>query len=99
MGGRRQQGLLEAGHGSPLRRGESDGTATRAHRAPGETLLVPWRNRRSKVGRITGDPGKAAEGERAEDGPVVAMRRSNVRGARGPCCYVASPTTREAGTP
>ena len=40
----------------------------------------------SWVGRITGSTGKSADGERVEDGSVVAMKRSNVRGARGPCC-------------
>ena len=38
--------------------------------------LVPARNRRSKVGRITGDPGKSAEGERVADGSAVAMKRA-----------------------
>src|SRR5271165_2360094 len=68
-----------------LRRGGSDSTVTRTCRATGETLLVPARNRRSKVGRITGNPGKSAEDERAADGSVLAMKRSNVRGAKGPC--------------
>ena len=40
----------------------------------------------SWVGRITGSTGKSADDERVEDGSVVAMKRSNVRGARGPCC-------------
>ena len=26
------------------------------------------------------------EGERVADGPIVARKRSNVRGAKGPCC-------------
>src|SRR5712664_1053531 len=50
-----------------------------------EALLVPARNRRSKVGRITGETGKSAEDERVAAGSVVAMKRSNVRGAKGPC--------------
>ena len=29
---------------------------------------------------------KSAEGERVADGFEVAMKRSNVRGAKGPCC-------------
>ena len=45
----------------PLRRGGSDGTMTRTHRATGEALLAPARNRRSKVGPITGSTGKGAE--------------------------------------
>ncbi|HEY5214566.1 MAG TPA: hypothetical protein VIJ38_16245 [Acidobacteriaceae bacterium] len=36
-----------------------DGMVTRTCWATGETLLVPPRNRRSKVGHITGDTGKA----------------------------------------
>ena len=30
--------------------------------------------------------GKAAEGERASDGSVIATTRGNARRARGPCC-------------
>jgi hypothetical protein len=36
--------------------------------------------------RITGDPGKSVEGERDSAGSVVARKRSNVRGAKRPCC-------------
>src|SRR5262249_5803829 len=50
-----------------------------------QALLVPARNRRSKVGRITGNTGKSAEDERVAAGSVVATKRSNVRGAKGPC--------------
>src|SRR3981081_3316875 len=70
---------------SPPRRGGSDSTVTRTCKATGETLLVPARNRRSKVGRITGETGKSAKDERESDGPVAVMKRSNVRGAKGPC--------------
>ena len=58
---------------------------TRTCRATGEALLVPTRNRRSKVGRITGETGKSAEDERVAAGSGVARKRSNVRGAKGPC--------------
>jgi hypothetical protein len=68
------------------RRGGSDSTVARTCRATGETLLVPERNHRSKVDRITGATGKTIEGERVADGSAVAMKRSNVRGAKGPCC-------------
>jgi hypothetical protein len=64
----------------------SDGTTTRTHRATGETLLVPARKGGSWVGRITGKTGKSADDERVADGLVVASKRSNVRGAKGPCC-------------
>src|SRR3977135_3473723 len=37
------------------------------------------------VGRITGETGKSAEDERVAAGSVVAMKRSNVCGAKGPC--------------
>ena len=70
----------------PPWRGGSDSTVTRTRRVTGETLLVPVRNHRSKVGRITGQTGKSIEGERVAEGPVVARKRSNVRGVRGPCC-------------
>ena len=42
------------------------------------------RNHRSKVDRITGATGKSIDGERVADGSAVAMKRSNVRGAKGP---------------
>src|SRR5204863_1376410 len=58
----------------------------RTHRATGEALLVPARKGGSWVGRITGSTGKSADDERVADGPVVAVRRGNARGAKGPCC-------------
>src|SRR5262245_35715505 len=64
----------------------SDGTTTRIHRATGEALLVPARKGGSWVGRITGSTGKSADDERVSDGPVVATKRGNARGAKGPCC-------------
>src|ERR1700731_5172587 len=67
-------------------RGGSDSTVARTCRATGEALLAPARNRRSRVDRITGATGKSIEGERVAVGSVVAMKRSNVRGAKGPCC-------------
>ncbi len=70
---------------------------TQPHRATGEALLVPLRNQRSQVGRITGGPGKSADGERVADGFVVATKRGNARGAKGPCCSALPPTTWEAG--
>ncbi len=63
-----------------------DGMVTRTCWATGETLLVPVRNERSKVGRITGDTGKRTEDERESDGSMVAMKRGNARGAKRPCC-------------
>src|SRR2546422_9308271 len=80
-GSRDRRSLADAT--TPLRRGVSDGTAPRTRQATGEALLVPPRNRRSWVGRITGSPGKAADGERVADGPAEAMRRGKGRGAKG----------------
>ena len=95
---RRPHGPSQAGwRDGPLRRGGSDGTVTRTRRATGEALLVPPGNRRSQVGPITSAPGKWAEGERVEDGPVVARKRGNARGAKGPCCSAMPPATRKAG--
>ena len=62
---------------SSLRRGGSGGTETRTREATGEALLLPRRNGRSKVGRITGDPGKAVEEERVAEGSVVAKTQGN----------------------
>jgi hypothetical protein len=44
------------------------------------------RNHRSEVDLITGNTGKWIEGERVADGFVRAMNRSNVWGAKEPCC-------------
>src|SRR5450759_2326611 len=73
---------------SRSRRGGSDSTVTRTCQATGEALLVPARNHRSKVDRITGATGKSIDGERVADGSAVAMKRSNVRGTKGPCCLL-----------
>ena len=35
---------------------------------------------------ITEDTGKVVEDERESEGSIGAMKRSNVRGAKGPCC-------------
>jgi len=43
------------------------------------------RNHWSKVGLITGKPGKWAEGERVADGFVLAKKPGNAGGAKGPC--------------
>jgi len=69
-----------------LRRGSRGSTVTRTCQATGETVLVPPRNRWSRVGHITGETGKVADDETVEDGLVVAKNRSNVRGAKEPCC-------------
>ena len=61
-------------------------------RRPGhiEQLEKPSSSRResggSWVGPITGSTGKGADDERVTDGPVVAAKRGNARGAKGPCC-------------
>ena len=96
--GRRQQDPTQAGcRGGFLRRGGSDSTVTRTRRATGEVLLVPPGKRRSQGGRITGAPGKAAEDERMEDGPVVAEKRGNARGAKGPYWSAMPPARWKAG--
>lgn len=66
------------------RRGGSDSTVTRTCRATGEALLVPARNGRSKVGRITGETGKSVEDERVADGSVLALKRVTSVERRGP---------------
>ena len=81
----------------PLRRGGSDSTVTRTCQATGEALLVPLRDRWSKVGRISDDTAKSAEDERVAEGPVVATKRGNACGAKGPYCSVIPPTKWKAG--
>ena len=51
-------------------RGGSDSTVARTCRATGEALLVPVRNHRRRVDRITGSTGKSVDGERVADGSV-----------------------------
>jgi hypothetical protein len=62
-------GLTEAA--CPLRRGGRGSTVARTCRATAETVLVPLRNRWSKVDRITGTTGKAIEGETVAARSVV----------------------------
>src|SRR5262245_16524479 len=87
IGGRRQQGVPKSDRcGIPTsagwKRQHGDKDIPSGRRSP----LVRVRNRRSKVDRITGSNGKSIEGERVAVRSVVARKRSNVRGARGPCC-------------
>ena len=35
---------------------------------------------------VTGEPGEWGGGERESSGSVVATKRGNARGAKGPCC-------------
>jgi len=51
---------------------------TRTHRATGEALSAPVRNRWRKVSLINRDTGKWTEGGRVADGSVVVTKRSNV---------------------
>ena len=60
-------------NGYSLRRGGSDSTVARTYRATGEALLVPERNRWSKVGSITVNSGKWTE--RREGGGWVRMSK------------------------
>jgi hypothetical protein len=95
--GRRSRRTL-AGAAVSLRRGGSGGTETRTRRATGEALLAPSGKRRKGAGPITSGPGKWADGERVAEGPGVAVRWGNARGAKGPCCSATPPTTWKAGT-
>jgi hypothetical protein len=42
--------------------------------------------------RITGNTGKSVDDERVAEGPVVATKRGNARGAKRPCCCARTPT-------
>jgi hypothetical protein len=59
----------------------------------GKDALSNWRNpprpdeKSAEQGsRITGATGKSVDGERVSEGHIVAKKRSNVRGAKEPCC-------------
>jgi hypothetical protein len=45
---------------------------------------------------ITGDTGKTVDDERVAEGPAVAVKRGNARGAKRPCCCARTPTRRKA---
>jgi transposase len=70
--------------GSFTSAGWSDSTVARTCRATGEALLVPARNRRSRIDRITGSTGKSIEGERVTDGFVVCAGQRVSQGGRNP---------------
>jgi len=74
----------------PLQRGGNGGMAARTHRATGEALIAPARNRWRKVGSITRDTGKWTEGGRVADGPAVAMKQGNACGAKRPYFWQSS---------
>jgi len=65
----------------------------RVYQATGETLLVPFQKWAEAGSRITGNTGKSVEDERESEGSTVAEKRSNVRGAKRPCCLQGSNKT------
>ena len=88
------QWLRRRQHGSS-RTDRSDGTLRRGgYRRHGDKdVLSNWRDppRPGEKSTEQGRPynrytGKAAEGERESDGSIVASKRGNARGAKGPCC-------------
>ena len=83
---------------SRSRRGGSDSTVTRTCQATGEALLVPARNHRSKVDRITGATGKSIDGERVADGSACSDEAEQCPWSEGALLFVTSPAIREART-
>ena len=74
--GRRQHESSQADRSDEtFRRGVRDSTVTRAGQATGEAVLVPPRNRWSRVGHITGATGKVADGETVAEGFVVCAEQ------------------------
>ena len=61
-------------------------TAGASELYPNKPSSSRLRNRRSQVGRITGNPGKSAEDETVAAGLAVAVKRGNARGAKEPYC-------------
>jgi hypothetical protein len=51
----------------------------------GEVLWALRRNSWKEVGPITVDTGKGPKANRMAEWPVVAIKESNVSGAKGPC--------------
>src|SRR5580704_17283414 len=67
-------------------------------------MLSNWRNRPRPIAKsmeqgrsYNRQTGKVADGETVSDGLVVAENRSNVRGAREPCCNARPVAVGEAG--
>ena len=56
-----------------------DGMVTRTRQATGEALLAPARNRRSKVDRITGKPGKRSKARGRRKGPQCVLGSAQIR--------------------
>jgi hypothetical protein len=44
---------------------------------------------------ITGDTGKTVDGERVAEGPAVAVKRANARGAKRPCLLCKNSNKKE----
>jgi len=75
--------------------------ATARWQGHAEQLEKPSSSRQEIDGaryHITGGPGKLAEDERVADGSVIAKKRGNACGAKGPYCGAISRSKREAGT-
>ena len=86
VAGRRQYGSSQLTDAA-IRFGGVIGMARRqGHAKQLEKPSSPRREIGGAGSRITGDTGKSVEGERDSAGSVVARNRSNVRGAKGPCC-------------
>jgi len=62
----------------------SDGTQARTNTAIGESPPRPGKKSPEKVGHITGNTGKVDDGERVEDGSVIALKAGNAARAKGP---------------
>src|SRR6516165_2391799 len=56
----------------------------------------PASERSGAGNRITGNTGKSVDDERDSEGPIGVKKRSNGRGAKGPCCCATTRPTREA---
>jgi hypothetical protein len=86
LAGRRQHGPLQPGRCNGLHSGGV--LATARWQGHAEQLERPSSSRGEICGagsHITGITGKSVEDERELEGSIGAMRRSNVRGAKGPC--------------
>ena len=84
---RRQYGYSKSDrHEYSLRRGGSDSTVTRTCIATGEAFLVPERNFLEQGRYYNCFSRKCIEDEKVADRFVVVVKRSNIRGAKEPCC-------------
>jgi hypothetical protein len=82
---RRQHGVFRLADGIVHTGGVVAATRQQGHDRNWRSPACPEEKFSEQVGPITVDTGKGLNGSRMAEWPVVAMKESNVSGAKGPC--------------